>query len=98
MSLTGCREIVNKRWPDSLAAWLRVEEKLDAMRNEVVSGSTTIKLGLEFDPEEREVLSKLFNYLVKDYEMSHGSLAYIVERFAPSAALMLLKEVYEKLS
>jgi hypothetical protein len=98
MSLKGCRDIVNRNWPDFLAAWLRVEEKLDTMRSEAVTDPVTIVLGSEFDPEELEVLSKLMEYLVKKYEKSHGSLAYIAERFGPSVAILALKELFEKLS
>jgi len=43
-------EIVYKNWPDKLEAWIRVDKKLEAMKN---ISSTENNIVLDFDPDER---------------------------------------------
>lgn len=93
----GCRIIVNKEWPDELEAWLRCEKKLHEMRNEVVSDHTKKVSDLVFDTEEKEVLRKLLCYLTKEHEKKKGRLDYLVDRFGPSIAILLLREGLGKL-
>jgi hypothetical protein len=93
----GCRPIVNKEWPNELEAWLRCEKKLNALKKEVVSDHNRKVSTLVFDTEEKEVLRKLLDYLAKEHEKKKGRLNYLVDRFGPSIAILLLREGLGKL-
>jgi hypothetical protein len=91
MSNNGCRDIVYRQWPDKLEALLRVEKKLCTMKDACASDP------IEFDPEEKEVLKELLDYLVKEYEKKHGSLSYLMDKFGPSIVTVILREALGKI-
>ena len=89
-----CKEIIFREFPEKLDAWMRVEKKLQAMKDE--DHDKTV-LDSEFDPEEREVLIELLDYLVKEYERKNGSLPYYIEKVGPSILALVLREVLGKI-
>lgn len=93
MSNKGCIDIVYREWPEKLEAWLRVERKLNAIKYNAITCSARNVSYSEFDSEEREVLNKLLQYLVNEYERKHGPL----EKYGPSVLLLGLRELIEKL-
>ena len=95
MSNDKCKEIVFQEFPEKLEAWIRVEKKLQAMKGTIHAGDV---LESEFDPEEREVLIGLLDYLVKEYERKNGPLSYLMDKFGPSIVIMVLREVLGKIS
>jgi hypothetical protein len=94
MSNKGCIDIVYREWPEKLEAWLRVERKLNAIKDDAITCPARNVSYSEFDSEEREVLNKLLQYLVKEYERMHRPL----EKYGPSVLLLGLRELIEKLS
>lgn len=97
MKNKGCIEIVWRNWPEELESWLRVEKKLNAMKNSGVSDPTVKVLDTEFDPEEKEILKKLLEYLIMEYEKKHGPLSYLMDRFGPAMVTLVLREALGKL-
>jgi hypothetical protein len=91
MSNNGCRDIVYREWPDKLEAWLRVEKKLNTMKDVCALDP------FELDPEEKEVLKELLEYLIKGYETKHGTLSYLVDKYGPSLVTLGLREVLGKI-
>ena len=89
-------EIVYTNWPEELDAWIRVDRKLDAMKNACSTGP--VDMGTVFDPDEMEVFLKLWEYLMSEYEKTHGTIPYIVDKFGPSGLMLVLKELIEKLT
>lgn len=97
MTNNGCLEIVYRNWPDELEAWLRAEKKLNTMKNSGVSDHTEKVLDLEFSPEERKILIKVWEYLIKEHEKRHGSMYYLMDKFGPSIVMLALREAMGKL-
>ena len=91
MSNKGCMDIVYREWPDKLEAWLRVEKKLYTMKDACASDP------IDFDPEEKEVFKSLLEYLIREYEKKHGPWSYLMDKFGPSIALLILREALGKM-
>jgi len=87
-------EIVYKNWPDKLEAWIRVDKKLEAMKN---ISSTENNIVLDFDPDEKEVFNKVMEYLVSEYKTKRNPLVYLADKFAPSAFMLILREAIGKI-
>ena len=97
MSNKGCIDIVYREWPEDLEAWLRVERKLNAIKNDVILNPAENVSNSLFDSEEMEVLHKLLEYLVKEHEKKHGPLSYLLDKFGPSVLMLILREAMGKI-
>lgn len=90
----SCIDIVYKNWPEDLEIWIRVEKKLHAIKTDGLSGPAKKISNSELDPEEREVLNNLLQYLVNEYEKKHGPL----EKYGPPILVLALRELVEILT
>jgi hypothetical protein len=97
MSNKGCIDIVYREWPEELEAWLRVERKLNAIKNDVLLNPAENASNSLFDSEEKVVLRKLLEYLVKEHEKKHGPLSYLLDKFGPSVLMLILREAMGKI-
>lgn len=97
MANIRCLGIVYREWPEKLEAWLRVERKLNVIKNDAISNPAENVSNSVFDSEEKEVLSNLLGYLVKEHEKKHGSLSYLLDKFGPSVLMLILREAMGKI-
>lgn len=97
MSNKGCIDIVYREWPEKLEAWLRVERKLNAIKNDVILNPAENVSNSVFDSEEKEVISNLLGYLVKEHEKKHGRLSYLLDKFGPPVLMLILREAMGKI-
>lgn len=98
MNNKRCMDIVYRNWPEDLEIWIRVEKKLNASKTAVITGPAESVSTSEFDPEEIELIKKLLQYLVIEYEKRHGPFTYLADKFGPSVLMLAIKELVEKLT
>ncbi len=98
MTNNRCMDIIYRNWPEDLEIWIRVEKKLNASKTVGLTGPAENGSALEFDPEEMELIKKLLQYLVSEYEKRQAPFAYLADKFGPSVLMLAIKELVEKLT
>lgn len=93
-----CTDIVYNNWPERLEVWIRVEKKLDAIKTVGLTGPAENVSTSLFDSEEVELINKLLQLLVSEYERKHGPVPYVLDKGVSVALMIGLRELFDKLT